>query len=57
MTLGDNLKELGKAMAGIGEADSERSGDLSFFSIEQAKAVIDYLNIRYLFLQGLLFLI
>ncbi|XP_010286353.1 PREDICTED: uncharacterized protein C10orf107 homolog [Phaethon lepturus] len=45
MTLGDNLKELGRAMAGIGETDSERSGDLSFFSIEQAKAVIDYLNI------------
>ncbi|XP_035748445.1 ciliary-associated calcium-binding coiled-coil protein 1 [Egretta garzetta] len=45
MTLGDNLKELGKAMAGIGETDSERSGDLNFFSIEQAKAVIDYLNI------------
>ncbi|XP_009888106.1 PREDICTED: uncharacterized protein C10orf107 homolog [Charadrius vociferus] len=45
MTLGDNLKELGKAMAGIGETDSERGGDLNFFSIEQAKAVIDYLNI------------
>ncbi|KAM9273639.1 ciliary-associated calcium-binding coiled-coil protein 1 [Morus bassanus] len=45
MTLGDNLKELGKAMAGIGETDSEGSGDLNFFSIEQAKAVIDYLNI------------
>ncbi|KAM6415819.1 ciliary-associated calcium-binding coiled-coil protein 1 [Rhynochetos jubatus] len=45
MTLGDNLKELGKAMAGIGETDSERSGDLSFFSIEEAKAIIDYLNI------------
>ncbi|XP_010078069.1 PREDICTED: uncharacterized protein C10orf107 homolog [Pterocles gutturalis] len=45
MTLGDNLKELGKAMAGIGETDSERSGDLDSFSIEQAKAVIDYLNI------------
>ncbi|PKU37785.1 at-rich interactive domain-containing protein 5b [Limosa lapponica baueri] len=45
MTLGDNLKELGKAMAGIGETDSKRSGDLNFFSIEQAKAVIDYLNI------------
>ncbi|XP_074011221.1 LOW QUALITY PROTEIN: ciliary-associated calcium-binding coiled-coil protein 1 [Numenius arquata] len=45
MTLGDNLKELGKAMAGIGETDSERSGDLNCFSIEQAKAVIDYLNI------------
>ncbi|NXC66213.1 CBCO1 protein, partial [Anhinga anhinga] len=43
MALGDNLKELGKAMAGIGETDSERSGDLNFFSIEQAKAVIDYL--------------
>ncbi|NXN29696.1 CBCO1 protein, partial [Nycticryphes semicollaris] len=43
MTLGDNLKELGKAMAGIGEIDSEKSGDLNFFSIEQAKAVIDYL--------------
>ncbi|NXY84845.1 CBCO1 protein, partial [Alcedo cyanopectus] len=43
MTLGDNLKELGRAMAGIGETDSERSGDLNFFSIEQAKAIIDYL--------------
>ncbi|KAM6265697.1 ciliary-associated calcium-binding coiled-coil protein 1 [Porphyrio hochstetteri] len=45
MTLGDNLKELGRAMAGIGESDSERSGDLNFFSIEEAKAVIDYLSI------------
>uniref|UniRef100_A0A672U7I5 Uncharacterized protein n=1 Tax=Strigops habroptila TaxID=2489341 RepID=A0A672U7I5_STRHB len=45
MTLEDNLKELGSAMAGIGETDTERSGDLNFFSIEQAKAVIDYLNI------------
>ncbi|NXN47851.1 CBCO1 protein, partial [Rhinoptilus africanus] len=45
MTLGDNLKELGKAMAGIGETDSERSGELNFFSIEEAKAIIDYLNI------------
>ncbi|XP_053927678.1 ciliary-associated calcium-binding coiled-coil protein 1 isoform X2 [Cuculus canorus] len=45
MTLGDNLKELGKAMAGIGETDLERGGDLNFFSIEQAKAIIDYLTI------------
>ncbi|XP_042644681.1 ciliary-associated calcium-binding coiled-coil protein 1 isoform X1 [Tyto alba] len=45
MTLGDNLKELGRALAGIGETNSERSGDLNFFSIDQAKAVIDYLNI------------
>ncbi|NXG68339.1 CBCO1 protein, partial [Baryphthengus martii] len=43
MTLGDNLKELGRAMAGIGETDSERSGDLNLFSIEQAKAIIVYL--------------
>ncbi|XP_068545428.1 ciliary-associated calcium-binding coiled-coil protein 1 isoform X3 [Anas acuta] len=45
MTLEDNIKELGKAMAGIGETDSERSGDMDVFSIEQAKAIIDYLNI------------
>ncbi|XP_064001257.1 ciliary-associated calcium-binding coiled-coil protein 1 isoform X2 [Pogoniulus pusillus] len=45
MTLGENLKELGKAMVGIGETDSERTGDLNFFSIEQAKAIIDYLTI------------
>ncbi|XP_010127588.1 PREDICTED: uncharacterized protein C10orf107 homolog [Chlamydotis macqueenii] len=45
MTLGDNLKELGKAVAGIGETDTERSGDLNVFSIEQTKAIIDYLNI------------
>uniref|UniRef100_A0A8B9FSN4 Ciliary-associated calcium-binding coiled-coil protein 1 n=1 Tax=Amazona collaria TaxID=241587 RepID=A0A8B9FSN4_9PSIT len=45
MSLGDNLKELGRAMAGIGETDAESSGVLDFFSIEQAKAVIDYLNI------------
>ncbi|NXX39628.1 CBCO1 protein, partial [Tricholaema leucomelas] len=43
MTLGENLKELGKAMVGIGETDSKRTGDLNFFSIEQAKAIIDYL--------------
>ncbi|NXA97919.1 CBCO1 protein, partial [Melanocharis versteri] len=53
MTLGDNLKELERAMAGIGEteramagigeSDSEERGDLNLFSIEQAKAIIDYL--------------
>lgn len=53
MSLGDNLKELGRAMAGTGETDTESSGDLNFFRIEQAKAVIDYLNIRYLFLQDM----
>ncbi|NXA09618.1 CBCO1 protein, partial [Sapayoa aenigma] len=42
MTLGDNLKELERAMTAIGETDSEQRGDLNFFSIEQAKAIIDY---------------
>lgn len=44
MTLEDNIIELGRAMAGIGETDSE-SGDLDVFSIDQAKAIIDYMNI------------
>ncbi|TRZ21378.1 hypothetical protein HGM15179_005717 [Zosterops borbonicus] len=45
MTLGDNLKELERAMTGIGEKESEKRSlfDLSSFSIEQAKAIIDYL--------------
>ncbi|RLW04223.1 hypothetical protein DV515_00006157, partial [Chloebia gouldiae] len=43
MTLGDNLKELEKAMTGRGETESEERGDLNLFSIEQAKAIIDYL--------------
>ncbi|NXF84749.1 CBCO1 protein, partial [Eubucco bourcierii] len=45
MSIGENLKELGKAMTGIEETDSERAGDLNFFSIEQTKAIIDYLTI------------
>ncbi|XP_033371699.1 ciliary-associated calcium-binding coiled-coil protein 1 isoform X2 [Parus major] len=43
MTLGDNLKELERALAGIGETESAERGDLNLFSIEQAKAIIDYL--------------
>ncbi|NXQ38147.1 CBCO1 protein, partial [Catharus fuscescens] len=43
MTLGDNLKELERALSGIGETESEERGDLNLFSIEQAKAIIDYL--------------
>lgn len=53
MTLGDNLKELERAMTGIGETESEERGDPNLFSIEQAKAIIDYLVTRYLFLQNL----
>lgn len=45
MTLRDKIKDLGEAMAGIGETDSERSGDMGVFSMEQAKAIIDYLSI------------
>ncbi|NXB17085.1 CBCO1 protein, partial [Rhagologus leucostigma] len=43
MSLGDNLKELERAMSGRGKPDSEERGDLNLFSIEQAKAIIDYL--------------
>ncbi|NXO36749.1 CBCO1 protein, partial [Locustella ochotensis] len=45
MTLGDNLKELEKAMTGRGETEAEKRSlfDLNSFSIEQAKAIIDYL--------------
>uniref|UniRef100_A0A8C0VCF2 CBCO1 protein n=1 Tax=Cyanistes caeruleus TaxID=156563 RepID=A0A8C0VCF2_CYACU len=43
MTLGDNLKELERALAGLGETESAERGDLNLFSIEQAKAIIDYL--------------
>lgn len=53
MTLGNNLKELQRAMTGIGKTDSEERGDPNLFSIQQAKAIIDYLVIRYLFLRNL----
>ncbi|XP_039927689.1 ciliary-associated calcium-binding coiled-coil protein 1 isoform X4 [Hirundo rustica] len=45
MTLGDNLKELERAMTGIRETESEERSvfDPNSFSIEQAKAIIDYL--------------
>uniref|UniRef100_A0A8C0IMH3 Ciliary associated calcium binding coiled-coil 1 n=1 Tax=Chelonoidis abingdonii TaxID=106734 RepID=A0A8C0IMH3_CHEAB len=45
ITLEDNIKELGRAMAGIGESHSEKSGGLDFFSVDQAKAIINYLKI------------
>ncbi|XP_072196702.1 ciliary-associated calcium-binding coiled-coil protein 1 [Excalfactoria chinensis] len=44
MSLEDNVKELGRAMSGIGETDSERSGDLDAFNTDQAKAIIDHMN-------------
>ncbi|NWI78167.1 CBCO1 protein, partial [Dryoscopus gambensis] len=45
MSLGDNLKELERAMSGRGKTDSEERGDPNLFSIEQAKAIIDFLVI------------
>ncbi|NWW60440.1 CBCO1 protein, partial [Ifrita kowaldi] len=45
MTLGNNLKELERAMSGTGKTDSEERGDPNLFSIQQAKAIIDYLVI------------
>uniref|UniRef100_A0A452ID09 Uncharacterized protein n=1 Tax=Gopherus agassizii TaxID=38772 RepID=A0A452ID09_9SAUR len=45
ITLEGNIKELGRAMAGIGESHSEKSGGLDFFSVDQAKAIISYLKI------------
>ncbi|NXB72225.1 CBCO1 protein, partial [Donacobius atricapilla] len=49
MTLGENLKELERAMTGVGETESEERSlfDLNSFSIEQAKAIIDYLVISF----------
>ncbi|XP_041260885.1 ciliary-associated calcium-binding coiled-coil protein 1 [Onychostruthus taczanowskii] len=43
MTLGENLKELERAMTGIGETEAEDGGYLNLFSIEQSKAIIDFL--------------
>uniref|UniRef100_A0A8C8RN00 Ciliary associated calcium binding coiled-coil 1 n=1 Tax=Pelusios castaneus TaxID=367368 RepID=A0A8C8RN00_9SAUR len=45
MTLEDNIKELGRSMAGVGESHSEKSGGLDIFSVDQAKAIINYLKI------------
>ncbi|OXB64918.1 hypothetical protein ASZ78_013821 [Callipepla squamata] len=47
MTLEDNIKELGKAMAGIGETESERSGNVGVFSVDQANAITHFISTRY----------
>ncbi|XP_030097215.2 ciliary-associated calcium-binding coiled-coil protein 1 isoform X2 [Serinus canaria] len=43
MTLEENLKELEKAVTGIGETESEEGGDLNLFNIDQGKEIIDFL--------------
>ncbi|XP_053168988.1 ciliary-associated calcium-binding coiled-coil protein 1 isoform X2 [Hemicordylus capensis] len=45
MTLEDNIQELGSTMAGIGQSNSETSGGFEFFTVDQAKAIINYLKI------------
>ncbi|XP_072851268.2 ciliary-associated calcium-binding coiled-coil protein 1 [Pogona vitticeps] len=45
MPLEDNIQELGRTMAGIGQCNSEKSGGFEFFTVDQAKAIINYLKI------------
>ncbi|XP_048362115.1 ciliary-associated calcium-binding coiled-coil protein 1 [Sphaerodactylus townsendi] len=45
MTLMENIQELRKTMAGIGQCPSEKSGGFEFFTVDQAKAIIGYLEI------------
>ncbi|KAG8135107.1 hypothetical protein E2320_008156, partial [Naja naja] len=39
-----NIQELASAMAGIGLSNSEISGGFEFFTIDQAKAIINYVK-------------
>ncbi|XP_061491093.1 ciliary-associated calcium-binding coiled-coil protein 1 [Rhineura floridana] len=45
MTLEENIQELRNAMAGIGQRNSEKSSGFEFFTVDQAKAIINYLKI------------
>ncbi|XP_060130934.1 ciliary-associated calcium-binding coiled-coil protein 1 isoform X2 [Zootoca vivipara] len=45
LTLEENIQELRNAMAGIGRRNSEKSGGFEFFTVDQAKAIINYLKI------------
>uniref|UniRef100_A0A8C5SFU0 Ciliary associated calcium binding coiled-coil 1 n=1 Tax=Laticauda laticaudata TaxID=8630 RepID=A0A8C5SFU0_LATLA len=44
MSLEENIQELASAMAGIGLSNSEISGGFEFFTIDQAKAIINYVK-------------
>ncbi|XP_029142330.1 ciliary-associated calcium-binding coiled-coil protein 1-like [Protobothrops mucrosquamatus] len=44
MTLEENIQELASAMAGIGLSNSEISSGFEFFTIDQAKAIINYVK-------------
>ncbi|XP_003223481.3 ciliary-associated calcium-binding coiled-coil protein 1 isoform X1 [Anolis carolinensis] len=45
MTLEQNTQELMNAMAGIGQCNPKKSGGFEFFTVDQAKAIINYLKI------------
>nr|XP_056706501.1 ciliary-associated calcium-binding coiled-coil protein 1 [Euleptes europaea] len=45
MTLVENIQELRRTMAGIGQCHSEKSGGFEFFTVDQAKAIVGYLEI------------
>ncbi|XP_073452365.1 ciliary-associated calcium-binding coiled-coil protein 1 [Aquarana catesbeiana] len=45
LSLDENITELARAMTGIGHSLLKTKGKLSFFSVEQAKDIIDYLKI------------
>ncbi|XP_034291206.1 ciliary-associated calcium-binding coiled-coil protein 1 isoform X1 [Pantherophis guttatus] len=44
MTLEENIQELASTMAGIGLSNSEISGGFEFFTVDQAKAIINYVK-------------
>ncbi|KAL7990331.1 hypothetical protein Chor_013761, partial [Crotalus horridus] len=46
MTLEENIQELASAMAGIGLSNSEISSGFEFFTVDQAKAIINYVKSR-----------
>ncbi|XP_072280235.1 ciliary-associated calcium-binding coiled-coil protein 1 [Pyxicephalus adspersus] len=45
LSIEENIKELARAMSGIGHSLVKTTGKLCFFSVEQAKDIIDYLKI------------
>ncbi|KAJ7324304.1 hypothetical protein JRQ81_017324 [Phrynocephalus forsythii] len=45
MPLEENIQVLGRTMAGIGQCNAEISGGFEFFTVDQAKAIINYLKI------------
>ncbi|XP_075071278.1 ciliary-associated calcium-binding coiled-coil protein 1 [Mixophyes fleayi] len=45
MSLEENIKELGRALIGIGHSQLKTTGRLTFFNVEQAKDIINFIKI------------